>query len=82
MSYNHRIEALESRLATLQPSGLAPDKLTAYKEQKRRLKRQLAKLRYDEAESWYRQDWLAMIENSLDLLGAKVAGWVTPQTRP
>lgn len=81
MSYKERIEALELKLVTIKPGGLAPEKHMAFEEQKRRINRQLARLRYEQAESWKRQDWLALIENSLDLLGEKVAGWVTPHSR-
>lgn len=81
MAYDQRIEELEVRLATMQPSGLSRERQMAFEEQKQRLSKQLAKLRHDRAESWGQQDWLAMIENSLDLLGAKVARWMSPPTR-
>ena len=78
MSFSQQIEALELKLQTLEPEGMSASRLEAFEEQKRRLTDQLARLKYEEAESWGKQDWLAMIENSLDILGERVADWVAP----
>lgn len=79
MSFSQQIEALEHKLQTLEPEGMSEARLEAFEEQKRRLSDQLARLRFEEAESWGKQDWLAMIENSLDILGERVADWVAPE---
>lgn len=81
MPNNYDIEALEMKLESLEPKGVSPERLAAFEEQKQRLTDQLTRLRFEEAESWERQDWLAMIENSLDMLGERVAAWTGPDTK-
>lgn len=78
MVLNQDIEALEMKLESLEPRGVSDSRLEEFEEQKRRLTDQLMRLRFEEAESWEKQDWLAMIENSLDILGERVAHWVAP----
>ncbi len=77
MAKQPTIEHLEARIAALEPAGMSPARLADFEAEMARIQVRLAKLKLDRAESWSKQDWLAMIENSLDLLGAKVAGWVS-----
>lgn len=81
MSYSEDIEVLEARLASLRPNGLSTERLQDFEDKKQRLNDRLVRLRYEKAESWGQQDWLAMIEHSIDALGEKVAAWIGPPTR-
>ncbi len=78
MSLNQDIEALEMKLESLEPKGVSDLRMEEFEQQKQRLMDQIMRLRFEEAESWEKQDWLAMVENSLDILGERVADWVAP----
>ncbi|MGV6858269.1 MAG: hypothetical protein ACWA5X_04785 [bacterium] len=77
MAMHQTIEELEARVNALEPAGMSPARIAEFEAERGRIKHQLTKLKLEQAESWEKQDWLAMIENSLDLLGHKVAGWMS-----
>ncbi len=77
MAMHQSIEELEARVNALEPAGMSPARLAEFEAERDRIRTQLVKLRLERAESWEKQDWLALIENSLDLLGEKVAGWMS-----
>ena len=77
MAEHHTIEELEARVDGLKPAGMSPARQAAFESELVSIRTQIARLKLERAESWQKQDWLALIENSLDLLGEKIAGWVS-----
>jgi len=63
------IESLESRLAAISIDDLSGEAAIEAKEQRHRIEKRLAELRLEDAESWVKQDWLAVVEGMFDELG-------------
>ena len=63
------IEALESRLAAINVDNLSGKAAVEAKEQRLKIRKRLAELRLEDAESWVKRDWLDVVEGMFDELG-------------
>ncbi len=66
------IESLEARLEQLRIEEVPAADRARVREERDRIRGQLAQMRLERAESWSRQDWLSFIEGVIDELGRLV----------
>ena len=77
MSTTQAIESLEERLSHMHPEEYSPETARIMREEKQRILSRLNELKMEEAQSWSKSDWLAMIENLMDDIGRYVDRLVT-----
>ena len=77
MTTTQAIESLEERLSHIHPEEYSPDTAKIMREEKQRILSRLNELKMEEAQSWSKSDWLAMIENLMDDIGRYVDRLVT-----